>query len=465
MNPMTTEIDALKAQWLAAQPLKVDAEERLWRKFRLEWNYNSNHIEGNTLTYGETELLLILGQTKGSHTLREYDEMKAHDVAVQHIVKLAEERGTLREIDIRNINKLIQKEPFWKEGLTADGQPTQTQVIPGEYKRNPNNVRTSVGEFVHFASPTDTPAKMAEFVAWFQSELDAPTMHPVEFAAQLHHRFLLIHPFDDGNGRVARLLANFVLLRESFTPLIIKSNDKANYIAALRNADVGDLDPIIRYFAKEVQWSLEVGLRASRGESIVEPSDLEKEMILFVRSQEVVQESRKLSEETLWWAYNESWHKLFTRFHEKMGRLSPLFSEMVTITGPHTDNDSQGIAERFKQSVGRQCQELFFNFNPLLGQIPFEGELLKTRIRSAVLLFDIQIQLRGYKARNGKPFDVAEGLTLRFAEFQYQIVHGNKSLANKLYGDMLSEEEIEQVTNEVVEKAFANLKTKSGAAD
>lgn len=90
MNPIITNLDASKSQWMTAQPLKVEDDERLWKKFRLEWSYNSNHIEGNTLTYGETELLIILGQTKGNHTIREYDEMKAHDLAVRHILKLAE---------------------------------------------------------------------------------------------------------------------------------------------------------------------------------------------------------------------------------------------------------------------------------------------------------------------------------------------------------------------------------------
>jgi Fic family protein len=71
------QLDKLKASWLSVQPLNGEDERRLKQKLRLEWNYNSNHIEGNTLTYGETELLLIQGQTVGGHTIREYEEMKA----------------------------------------------------------------------------------------------------------------------------------------------------------------------------------------------------------------------------------------------------------------------------------------------------------------------------------------------------------------------------------------------------
>src|SRR6266480_5112622 len=155
LESFLSEIDALKRSWLAAQLLKPDDEQRLRQKLRLEWDYNSNHIEGNTLTYGETELLLIQGQTVGGHTIREYEEMKAHDVAVEYIGQLAREERVIGETDIRDLNKIILKEPFWKEAETMDGKPTRIQVITGEYKSFPNNVRTPTGEIFEFAKPTE----------------------------------------------------------------------------------------------------------------------------------------------------------------------------------------------------------------------------------------------------------------------------------------------------------------------
>ena len=80
LQDLFKKIDALYTQLEKLKPLKREDEERLWKKFRLEWNYNSNHIEGNTLTYGQTELLLIFEKTTGDHDMREYEEMKAHDV-------------------------------------------------------------------------------------------------------------------------------------------------------------------------------------------------------------------------------------------------------------------------------------------------------------------------------------------------------------------------------------------------
>ena len=125
MNPADVEaIQKLKAEWDSLQPLSKENEDRLWKKLRLEWDYHSNHIEGNTLTYGETELLIIFGETRGSHTFREYEEMKGHDVAIRHIRELVKEARPLSEADVRGLNQLLLKEPFWKSAVTADGGTT-----------------------------------------------------------------------------------------------------------------------------------------------------------------------------------------------------------------------------------------------------------------------------------------------------------------------------------------------------
>ncbi len=96
----------------ALSALEADAGVR--ERTRLEWNYNSNHIEGNTLTYRETELLLIHGRTAGGHPMRDYDEMKVRDVAIDYMRSLAGEKQIIGEGDIRQLNKILLKEPFLK---------------------------------------------------------------------------------------------------------------------------------------------------------------------------------------------------------------------------------------------------------------------------------------------------------------------------------------------------------------
>lgn len=254
------EIDNLRSIYLEKQ---IDAFtlKKLWEKFRLEWNYNSNHIEGNTLTYDETKLLLIFDQTTGNHFLREYEEMKGHDVGIELIKMHASEvNKPLTESFIRDLNKLLLVKPFYKPAIAHDGIDTQKLITPGEYKTTPNSVRLSNGEIFEYTQPRDVGFKMQELVANYNAELAANTMHPIALAAKLHYDFVRIHPFDDGNGRVARLLLNLVLLNYNYLPAVIKSENKKEYLKALNLADTIDIKYFIEYLNSTLLWSYNIAL-------------------------------------------------------------------------------------------------------------------------------------------------------------------------------------------------------------
>ena len=278
------DLEAAIAEWHERREgMKSADDERLWRKLRLEWNYNSNHIEGNTLTYHETELLLIHGRTAGGHPMRDYEEMKAHDVAIDYTRSLAGEERIIGESDIRQLNQVLLKEPFWGYAETPDGQPTQKRIIPGQYKTQPNHVRTATGELHRFAEPEETPPLMEGWTRDFRRDLERNAYPLPLFLAELHWSFLRIHPFDDGNGRTARLLANYVLLRNNLPPIVIKSDDRDRYIGGLQNADVGRMLPLAQFMLENVLWSLELAIRAAKGESIRESDDMDKEMDVFIQ--------------------------------------------------------------------------------------------------------------------------------------------------------------------------------------
>ena len=186
-------------------------------------------------------------------------------------------------MDIRNLNKITLKEPFYRPAETLDGKPTRKKIIPGQYKELPNHVRTPTGENFKFAEPFEVPAKMGELVKWFNAEMQKRTLPIARFLAELHHRFIIIHPFDDGNGRVARLWTNYTLMRLGYPPMVIKSEDKENYYSALRKADTGDMDSLAVYLGETLIFWLEMGIKAGKGESIEEPSDIDKEVEIFKR--------------------------------------------------------------------------------------------------------------------------------------------------------------------------------------
>ncbi|MDH7463430.1 Fic family protein [Chitinophagaceae bacterium 26-R-25] len=282
MNSTIERIEHLRKELQSLLPMKAEDQQRLDKKFRLEFNYNSNHIEGNTLTYGETALLLFYDDTKGNHTFREYEEMKSHDVAFDMVKDWAKDKERpLSETQIKNLNEIILVRPFWKDAVTPDGQNTRREIKVGEYKKYPNSVRLQNGEMFHYASPTDTPIKMGELIEWFRSEEEKGEMHPVQLAAVFHYKFVCIHPFDDGNGRISRLLMNYVLLKNDLPPVIIKSDDKRNYLQALHLADIGDLNAFVDYVAEQLGWSLEISIKAAKGDSVDEDGDLDKKLSLL----------------------------------------------------------------------------------------------------------------------------------------------------------------------------------------
>lgn len=256
-------LHALAKQWQAAQPLSSEHERRLWQRLRIEWNYNSNHIEGNTLTYGETMLLLIHGRTRGDHLIREYEEMRGHDVAIELVRTLAQEARLLTEGDVRDLNRIVLKEGFWRVAQTPDGEQTRKWIEPGRYKTAANHVLTTTGEIFQFVAPEATPAAMSDFVVWLRGQIESPSLLLPMLLARAHHEFIRIHPFDDGNGRVVRLLLNYVLLRAELLPVVVKSRDRRGYLAAIALADAGDLAPLASYFETLIAWSLTLGIQAA----------------------------------------------------------------------------------------------------------------------------------------------------------------------------------------------------------
>ena len=175
------------------------------------------------------------------------------------------------------MNKLLLVRPFFKEAITADRQATRREIIVGEYKSFPNHVLLKNGEEFHYALPAETPALMGDLLEWYKNNTD----NAVIVAADLHYRFVRIHPFDDGNGRIARLLMNYHLLKNNLPPVVIKSEDKKNYLRALQEADAGDLDSIRAYIGEKLVWSLELSIKAAKGESIDELGDWDKKLNLL----------------------------------------------------------------------------------------------------------------------------------------------------------------------------------------
>jgi len=311
-TPTIKKIEILKKQVVALLPLKSEDEKRLKKKYRLEFNYNSNHLEGNTLTYGQTQLLLFYDKSSGDVPVSDIEEMKAHDVALSQIEEMSiDKERFLTEQFIKELNKIILVKPYWKDAITYDGTPTRKKIEIGTYKTTPNSVQLRNGEIHEYASPSETPAKMNDLMAWYNENVNK--IHPVQLAAEFHYRFVCIHPFDDGNGRVARLLMSYILLRNGYPPVIVKSEDKENYLTALQKADSGDLITLIEYIEKQLIWSLELKIKAAKGDDIEETGDIEKEIEILKReklTKSRIYKTPKVAYELVKYINDDLWNSL-----------------------------------------------------------------------------------------------------------------------------------------------------------
>ena len=404
LERINERIEQLFKEWKSLQPLKTGDQKRFDDKARLEWNYNSNHIEGNTLTYNETEVLLREGKEEGIHPARDYKEMKAHDLAINKIKEFARgKERKLNETTIRELNQIILKEPFWNEA--------KKKIIPGQYKKQPNHVRTEIGIF-KFEEPRDVPIKMQELMAWFHNEMENPTLSISSFLAELHHRFILIHPFDDGNGRITRLWINYVLLYFGYPPLVIKSEDKRNYFAALQRADHSDLDALAIYLGKALIFWLELGIRAAKGEDINEIGDVDKEVDLFIREQESKGLHKYFSKESAINLIDNLSDTLFEPFKNNFKSFDKLFYstnieqiiERLSIDKNKINSpQAKLVQEKFrdKEDIKNQLK--------LLDDDPLQFNFIKIYIK---LLYEKHLN---------KHFDIETSLVIEIKDFKYNI--------------------------------------------
>ena len=446
---MDKHIEELYKQWLSLQPLNNQDNERLWEKIRLDWNYNSNRIEGNTLTRKETKLLLDnQDPVEGTHSERDLKEMKAHNVAVEKVRKLAgDKQRHLTEADIRNLNSIILEKSFWKKAETEDGQITRKKISPGKYKTQPNHVITETGEIFKFAIPEEVPVKMQELIEWFKESIEPPPASIASFLAQLHHRFILIHPFDDGNGRIVRLLLNYALIHLGYPPLVIKDKDRRTYFSALQKADRGNMDALTVYLGRTLASWLEIGIKAAKGEDISEPEDIDKKVDLFVKEKkaEGLKEVKPLSEQTKKELCEHLIMPLFETFENRFRQFVDLFnSNEILLQGPQEILDY-----------------LFLFMIEEEKEIDFEEE--------NVNVVNLAIFYKTYKG--GNPFDMTASISVVLHEFKYGIriqtfVDGSPdsrvALRERIYSHIWADSEIEEFVSEGKELFLEKLEQRAG---
>ncbi|KZE79060.1 Fic family protein [Paenibacillus elgii] len=209
-------IDEKKRQLDQKRPLPTHTLRSIREHLIVNWTYHSNAIEGNTLTLSETKVALE-GITIGGKTIKEHLEVINHKEAILYVEDIVRRQEPLSEWQIKSIHRLILK------GIQDD--------FAGIYRKE--NVLISGARHI----PPDAlqvPLAMEQFIQWYDSE--GEQLHPVAKAAMVHSDFVKIHPFIDGNGRTARLLLNFELMKNGYPPIVVEKENRLAYYSALDDA-------------------------------------------------------------------------------------------------------------------------------------------------------------------------------------------------------------------------------------
>lgn len=180
--------------------------------------------------------------------------IRDQESAVQQVFDFVGSQRPLSTSFIKQLHQLLTKNQPYTEAVDQFGRIGQVELIRGDWKRLPNNPTRPDGSIHHYCPPEQMASQMDQLISWHLEHMERKVSPEVE-AAWLHHRFTQIHPFQDGNGRVARLLATLVFLRAGWFPLIVLDDStdeltgRNRYIGALESADEGDLHPLINLFA------------------------------------------------------------------------------------------------------------------------------------------------------------------------------------------------------------------------
>jgi Fic family protein len=240
MKDIFKEIDSLRKEIHSHRPLSVPFLKQIKEYYKIGLTYSSNALEGNTLTESETKIILEEGIAIGGKQLMDHFEVIGHAEAYEFLFTLYQAKK-IEENDIKHIHKLIY--------FRID------EKLAGKYRKNRALITGS-------KYPLPKPSELSSFMKTCIARIARwrKDKHPVELAALAHKEFVFVHPFVDGNGRVARLLMNLLLLQQGYNITIIPPITRREYIDCLEKAHVDDSD-FIYFIARMVRESQKDYLR------------------------------------------------------------------------------------------------------------------------------------------------------------------------------------------------------------
>ena len=254
-----SEIDSLQRQWLNVKRAREESYPATYEAFleRLtrSWAIETGIIEGlYMLERGMTETLVMRGISADlidrSDTNKEPEDLvrilSDHQDAVAGVYAHIREARPITRIAIQQMHAILTGHQLTYRAFNPSAGWFDARLEHGVFKKQPNNPTLPDGQVHKYCPPEQVESELDNLVDWYsQYQQDNNRYHPLLVAAWLHHRFTQIHPFPDGNGRVVRTILTWHLVREEYLPIVVKRDDRADYIDALEKADSGNLAPLV----------------------------------------------------------------------------------------------------------------------------------------------------------------------------------------------------------------------------
>lgn len=427
------EIDALQKQIAAHGKLSDEVRKKIDYKFRLDWNFYSNSMEGNTLTMEETRSVMVGNVTVDGKPLKDVLEIRGHNEVIGEILRMGRGDARLAERRIKDIHR----------GIMHEDDPAK-RVSIGEWKTIANHVLNYKGEKYDFADPTDVAERIHGLLNRTNAAIDAieggkkGAPHPVDVALNFHLEYLEIHPFYDGNGRTARILTNLLLIAQGYPPFWIRVEERPIYYRYLADIQCyGGKPELFKGFAADlILRSQRLVLDAIAGKEIEEPGDLEKKVKLL---------KQKLAND------NDD----VVRLEKSPEVVSTVFENVLR---PMFDNLAQRLSQfdsLFKSREVRLVMDDKRNFIP--DKMP-KGQGLKYDFKDFNQKIRFVYKLRGFRRNGIKSFDTSVALFIDCYQLVYEMqLNTGEQLSSKLYHEVMSDEEVKIIGEKLGNKLLASI--------
>jgi Fic family protein len=423
--PVIKEVNILRNQIDDIRPLSAEVEQKVMEKLRLDWNYHSNAIEGNRLNYNETLTFLTTGVTAKGKPFQDHLDLRGHNDAMNYLTTLVKTGEPISEIDINVLHKMVLADSGKGHLQQNTPPPAHKHIVFSDLDRTVAEALS--GDSFHYSNNNENSLKMQGLMDWYYETGEQRNLHPLVIASLFHQKLTYINAFGDANGKMARMMMNFILMHHNYPPVVIKMEDRQVYYALTDKHDEESSKQFVEYIAELMINSFGLYLDNHIEADI---DDVDKELALFVRD---LHNKSFSSPKVTSIEINSTVLNVIVPMIEKVLSKTALIEEFFE----HTDKKINMVCLKTNKKPNEvEIKDVYFTnytadkmIRPLL------------KLENKVMRMEFIIHFRKFKTVERK-FDVRTTLFLKFDDHEYSLSNYNNELEIiKSYNEPLTDAE------------------------